>query len=101
VVDGIRFASKREAARYGELRLLERGGRIKNLQVHPPFILQEKFIRPDGRKVPAIRYIGDFSYWEAGVFVVEDVKGVETVVWKLKQKMFWKRYPEIDLRIVK
>jgi hypothetical protein len=30
VIDGIRFASKKEGARYLELKLLERAGKIKN-----------------------------------------------------------------------
>lgn len=33
-VDGIRFASKAEARRYSELRLLEKAGEIKNLEAH-------------------------------------------------------------------
>ena len=35
--DGIRFDSKREYLRYKDLKLLERAGEIKHLEVHPKF----------------------------------------------------------------
>ena len=68
VVDGIRFASKREAARWGELQLLERTGKIQclNRQVRIP--LQGK----SGKTVA--HYVADFTYSENGKMVVEDVK---------------------------
>ena len=39
VIDGIRFASKAEARRYGELRLLEQAGEIRDLVRQPRFAL--------------------------------------------------------------
>jgi len=100
VVDGITFDSKREAERYGELKLLERDGQITDLEVHPRFVLQEGFRLPYGKRVPAITYTADFGYNEWNARIVEDVKGVETAVFKLKQRLFWKRYPDIELRVV-
>ena len=41
-VDGRRFASRKEAARYCELRLLERAGKIQDLTTQVPFVLIEK-----------------------------------------------------------
>jgi hypothetical protein len=38
-VDGIRFDSKREAARYGELKLLEKAGHIRGLTLQVPLVL--------------------------------------------------------------
>ena len=38
-VDGIKFDSKREAQRYQELKLLEKGGVISNLELQPKFEL--------------------------------------------------------------
>ncbi len=38
-VDGIKFASKKEARRYGELLLLQRAGEISNLELQVPFLL--------------------------------------------------------------
>ena len=36
-----------------------------------------------------------------GKMVVEDVKGKETDVFKLKHKLFEKKYPDLTLRIIK
>ena len=84
--DGIWFASKREAARYAELNLLERAGEISDLKLQPSFELQPAFVH-NGKRERAIRYVADFEYIEKGVRIVEDVKGVGTPVFKLKRKM--------------
>ncbi len=100
--DGHRFASKAEARRYAELRLLERAGKISELQLQPVFVLQAGFRHAlTGRQIRPIRYVGDFAYHEDGQLVVEDVKGYEPLVWKIKQKLFLKLYPEVDLRVVR
>ena len=39
-VDGVRFHSKAEAKRYGELKLLLRAGSIRNLELQPEFRLR-------------------------------------------------------------
>ena len=39
-IDGITFDSLREAARYGELKLLQGAGLIRDLEVHPVYALQ-------------------------------------------------------------
>lgn len=69
-IDGIRFASKKEAARYGALKLLEKAGEIRGLEIHPRFKIRvrEEFI---------CTYVGDFRYLNdfSGHSVVEDVKG--------------------------
>lgn len=98
-VDGIRFDSKREAERYGELKLLEEAGEIESLQLQPRFQLMAK--ATVGReKLRAVVYVGDFAYTEDGRQVVEDVKGVETPIWRLKRNMFLWLYPDIELRVV-
>uniref|UniRef100_A0A6H1ZZJ4 DUF1064 domain-containing protein n=1 Tax=viral metagenome TaxID=1070528 RepID=A0A6H1ZZJ4_9ZZZZ len=99
-VDGHRFASKAEAQRWGELRLLLRDGQITALRLQPRFILQEAFAR-DGVKVRAVTYVADFEYFENGKRVVEDVKGMEVEPFPTKWRLFLKRYPDIDARIVK
>lgn len=94
VVDGIRFASKAEARRYQELKILERGGVITNLELQPKFPLVV-----EGVKVAT--YIADFAYTDKhGSKVVEDVKGMETDVFKIKRKLFEVLY-KIPLTIVK
>lgn len=100
--DGHRFASKAEARRYAELRLLERAGEIQDLRLQPVYVLQDSFIHfRTGKRIQPIRYIGDFEYREGGHLVVEDVKGYEPLVWRIKKKLFMYRYPNIDLRVVR
>ena len=82
-VDGIRFASKAEAARYGELSLLQKAGEIIGLKVHPRYDL----LSYNGAKVCV--YEADFEYQVPGKgLVTEDVKGVRTPLYKLKAKWF-------------
>lgn len=84
VVDGITFASKKEARRWGDLCLLERAGRITDLKAHPAFPL-------DVNGYPVCRYVADASYVENGVLVVEDTKSEITrkhPVYRLKNKLF-------------
>ena len=87
VVDGFEFASKKEARRYGELRMLERAGHLSDLKVQPRFDLSV-----NGSKVCA--YVGDFEYLQpAGSArrVVEDVKSEITrkhPVYRIKNKLF-------------
>jgi hypothetical protein len=86
VFDGIRFDSKAEMARYGELRLLELGGQISNLAPHPTLDLYA-----------GVKYKPDFMYTENGVTVVEDVKGgkaTQTDSFKNKWKQAKAKYPE-------
>lgn len=95
-VDGIRFASKAEAKRYGELKLLAKGRKISGLELQPRFELLV-----DGKAVST--YVGDFLYREAGSNrkVVEDVKGVQTDAFKIKWALAKALLPDIDWRIVK
>lgn len=79
-VDGFRFASQLEAKRYGELKLLERAGKISALSIHPKWELD---INNERISV----YIADFQYWIGTRKVVEDTKGVRTPEYRLKAKM--------------
>ena len=85
-VDGQWFDSKAEAKRYQELKIMVRAGIVKNLQVH------ERFAIIVGGKTVG-QYEADFTYYENGKQVVEDVKGVKTDVYKLKKKLLLFRYP--------
>lgn len=81
-VDGIGFASVKEAARYGELKLLERIGEIEQLSLQPRFPL-----KVNGKLV--CTYVADFSYLDrAGKVVVEDVKGHRTREYINKANLF-------------
>lgn len=94
VVDGITFDSRKEANRYCELKLLERGGVIKDLRMQVEFILipnqyrTEKRYGKNGKELKEKQvllerkcsYIADFVYTlnETGETVVEDVKSDAT-----------------------
>lgn len=87
-VDGIKFDSKKEALRYGELRILEMGGVIHNLKLQPTFKLIVGGL-------PICKYRADFAYLEDGIETVEDVKGFKTPEYKLKAKLFRALHPDI------
>lgn len=72
-VDGITFDSKKEATRYGELKVLEKAGLISDL------MLQKKFPVQIGGK-HFCNYSADFVYYdrEQGRTIVEDVKSTGT-----------------------
>lgn len=80
--DGITHDSIREANRWCELKLLERAGKISDLQRQVKFELLPK---QDGER--AVYYIADFVYTEDGKQVVEDAKGFRTKEYKLKKRM--------------
>ena len=94
------FDSAREAQRYRELKLLEQAGEISNLELQPRFLLQDSF-RKNGKTYRKIEYIADFKYIEKDKTIVEDVKGLQTDVFKIKHKLFEKKYPELELKIIK
>jgi hypothetical protein len=100
-VDGITFDSRGEANRYGELRLMERAGLIRDLKLQPEFTLVDAFTDAEGKRWRAIRYRADFQYVEAGRTVVEDFKGLETATFKLKRKLFLNRYRDVVFRMTK
>lgn len=87
-VDEIEFDSDAEARRYRELCLLERAGEITDLEMQVPYELQPRF-KAGRRVIRPITYIADFRYTDTrtGAQVVEDVKGVETEVFRIKAKM--------------
>ena len=87
VSDGITFDSRKEANRYRELVLLERAGRIQNLQCQVKFELIPSQ-RVDGRVVErAVQYVADFVYTQDGKTVVEDTKGFKTKDYIIKRKL--------------
>lgn len=96
---GHTFDSLAERDRYKELQLLEYNGDITGLEVHPAFELQPAFSK-NGKRTRAINYEADFSYFENGEKKIEDLKGKETDLFKLKAKMFDYRYPELKLTII-
>ncbi len=92
IYNGITFASKKEKNRYKNLMLLLGLGEISNLELQPKFLLQESF-QYNNKTERAINYIADFQYIDKnGRTIVEDVKGYKTTEYKLKRKLFLKKY---------
>jgi hypothetical protein len=82
-VDGILFDSQREAARYGELKLLAQAGRISSIEIHPGFpLIVKELYREGGPEI--LHTVGmfhaDFKYRDhrLGAWIVEDVKSTPT-----------------------
>ncbi|MBR2554333.1 MAG: DUF1064 domain-containing protein [Aeriscardovia sp.] len=104
IVDGITFDSRKEANRYLELKLLERGGLIKDLELQKDFELLPNQYAPDEIKMlkngkekivkgklleRRVIYRADFAYIDMATNeqVVEDVKGIKLPEYILKRKM--------------
>lgn len=100
-IDRIRFDSIAEGNRYLQLKALLQNGEISDLKLQPEFLLQEPFTDNKGKRHRAILYRADFQYTENGKTVVEDVKGMETQVYKIKKKMFLYVNKNIDFRETK
>lgn len=85
---GIMFASKKEANRYEQLKLMESGGVVRNIKIQVRYRLEVNGVH-------ICDYIADFVYLDKmskrgadpWVQVVEDTKGVRTAVYKLKKKL--------------
>lgn len=107
VVDGKTFASKREANRYLELRLLERAGEISDLRLQVDFELipnqyiTEKRYGKNGKPLKnkevlverKVVYRADFVYTDKnGCKVVEDTKGFHTPEYIIKRKLMLERH---------
>jgi len=85
-VDGKRFASKKEAKRYNELKLLKQAGDVINFECQKSWKLYGRY-----------RYVCDFLVkWRNGTEDVEDVKGFKTPVYKLKKAWMKDKY-NIDI----
>jgi hypothetical protein len=88
-IDGVRFASTREARRYGELRLLERAGKIWDLTLQPSFDLHAPAVLAASRWARGQLigvYRADFAYATKEGTIIEDAKGVRTALYTWKKK---------------
>ena len=106
-VDGIEFDSRKEANRYCELKLLQRAGKIQNLELQKAFELipAQREAYTIGKRggiikgkviEKAVFYRADFVYTENGETVVEDVKGYKGggayAVFTIKRKLLLYKY---------
>lgn len=83
VVDGTRFASKREAKRYGELKLLQQVKAISGLRMQVRYQIVIETV-----------YVADFVYFDEAKLceIVEDVKGYRTREYKRKKRLMGKQH---------
>jgi len=93
-INGIIFASRREANRYAELLLLEKAGEIKDIELQPvyPCVVNGKLV---------CKYIADFRYisTKRGNTVIEDAKGVKTPVYRVKNKLVQALYGVLIIEV--
>lgn len=102
VRDGIKFDSEREAARFGELKVLRAMGRIRDLRLQANFTLMEGYTTIEGERIKPMVYRADFTYERATepdqngtvywLREVEDVKGMRTKEYQLKKKLMREKY---------
>ena len=99
IVNGIKFDSKKESNRYFQLKLFERAGEIRDLEIQKEFVLQPSF-KKNGKTYRKISYKADFCYFDIreGKYIVEDVKGFKTKEYMLKKKMFEYQYENLELK---
>lgn len=107
--NGIVFDSKKEMQRYAELLLLERAGKISDLELQKVFELipaqyetsaevitrgKNKGELKRGKCIEkAVTYKADFTYIdENGYTVVEDTKGFKTKDYIIKRKLMLYQY---------
>ena len=86
-INGEAFDSKKEAARWQELLLLQRAGEISHLNRQVTYtLIPSQYI--DGKCVErSVKYVADFVYKENGQLIVEDTKGMKMPEYVIKRKM--------------
>lgn len=95
--NGIVFDSVLEMKYYRDVVLPGvESGDIAQYELQKKYILQDGFVR-NGKRVLPITYVADFyiEYSDGRVEVI-DIKGCPDNTAKLKRKLFWFRYPEIN-----
>lgn len=102
VCDGIKFDSEREAARFGELKVLRAMGKIRDLRLQVNFTLVEGYTTIEGERIKPMVYRADFVYERATepdrngtvhwLREVEDAKGAKTKDYLLKKKLMQDTY---------
>lgn len=101
IIDGIEFDSMKEADYYCQLKLLKRAGEIRDFGLQQRYELQPTF-KKNGTTHRSITYVADFVIENNdGTTDVVDVKGFETQLFKVKQKLFEYKYPDLQLKVIK
>jgi hypothetical protein len=102
-IDGIKFDSKAEGEYYLHLKQQVTERQILGFERQKRMLLQEGFnVEGVKGKIRPIFYVVDFIITENdGTLTYVDVKGMETDVFKLKKKLFMKRYNTALLKVKK
>lgn len=81
-IDNHLFHSKKEAHRYLQLKAMQAGGLIRDLELQPSYDLAVNDVK-------VCRYIADFKYHDLSTDqpVVEDVKGMRTKEYVIKARL--------------
>ena len=85
------FDSKAEYARWQDLQLLEKAGKIHELNRQVRYPLHACSVQ-DGEAVKVGDYVADFVYTDDEGLVVEDVKGHRTQLYAWKARHFKAEY---------
>ena len=95
--NGIVFDSIMEMKYYRDVLCpLVESGDVIYLELQKTYELQPKFIH-DEKPVKEITYVADFFIrYKDGHEKVVEIKGCPDAVAKLKRRMFWYLYPDID-----
>lgn len=90
-IDGVKFDSKAESARAGQLKILEKQKHIKDLEFQKDFTLLSIVVRKEikgedlklsnfNKKTQQVKYKADFFYFDNRInkYVIEDLKSIAT-----------------------
>ncbi len=83
-----RWDSKREYARWCDLKLLQAAGKISELRRQVVYELLPQCVLA-GRRHRPIRFVADFVYVEDQALKVEDSKGFRNRLYQLKRRLMW------------
>ena len=101
-IDEMTFHSKFESSVYLILKDMKKCGEIKGFERQVTYLLQEGYRDEYGKWVRPITYTSDFdiTHNDDSLEVIE-TKGYETETYRIKAKLFKKRYPHIKFRVIK
>jgi hypothetical protein len=102
MVNEIIFDSVLEAMYYVHLLDLLRKKLLKNVELQVTYTLLEGFThKATGKKIRPITYVADFVLTDSeGNQLVVDVKGKKTPEFRLKEKLFLAKYPDVEFACV-
>ncbi len=100
---GVKYASKKEAAQAQKLGLMVKAGEIDFYLRQVPFDLgagityRADFVTFKYETVEDEDIVDILLCWQVRVI---EVKGMSTLAWKLKHKLFKEKYPNLRLEVV-